>query len=63
LVPEGGFAGSEERILAGIPAQKVLRFGVCGVVLAALPDFVEQIRAGLIGAAVEIELEAALFFS
>jgi hypothetical protein len=62
-VPEGGFAGSQERIFAGIPAEEVRRFGVCGVVLAGLPNFMEKIGAWLIGAAMEIELEATLFLS
>jgi hypothetical protein len=39
------------------------RFGVCGVVVAGLPNFVEEVGAGLIGAAVEIVLKAAFFFS
>ena len=33
------------------------------MVLASFPDFVEEIGAGLIGAAVKIVLKAALFFS
>jgi hypothetical protein len=62
-VPEGGLARSEERVFACIPAEEVRRFGVCGVVLASLPDFVEEIGAGLIGTAMKIVLEAAFFFS
>lgn len=37
------------------------RARVGGVVLAAGPDFVEEKRAGLIGAAVKIVLQAAFF--
>jgi hypothetical protein len=35
--------------------------GVCCVVVASFPNFVEQIRAGLIGATVEVVLQATLF--
>jgi hypothetical protein len=36
---------------------------VGGVMIAGFPDFVQEVRAGLIGTAVEIELKAAFFFA
>ncbi|SRR5579883_721031 len=63
LLPESGFPGGEERILAGVPAEKMGCAGVGGVVITGFPDFVEQERAGLIGAAMQVELQAALFLA
>ena len=63
LVPEGGFAGGEERVLAGVPAEKVRRAGVRGVVLAGFPDFVEEEGTRLIYAAVQVVLQAALLLA
>ena len=62
-MPEGGFAGGEKRILAGVPAEEMRRAGVRGVVVAGFPDFVEEEGAGLIRAAVQIELQAAFFLT
>jgi hypothetical protein len=56
LVPEGGFAGGEESVFAGVPAKVVRCAGVRGVVLAGFPDFVKEESAGLIGAAMKIVL-------
>jgi len=39
------------------------RAGVRGVVFSGFPDFMEEERAGLIGAAMQIELQAAFFFA
>jgi len=63
LVPEGGFAGGEERVFAGVPAEKMRGAGVGGVVLAGSPDFVEQESAGLVGASMKVESQAALFLA
>jgi len=63
LAPEGGFAGSEERVFAGVPAEKMRGTGVGGVVLASSPDFVEKESVGLIGATMKIEPQAALFLT
>jgi hypothetical protein len=63
LLPESGFAGGQQRILAGVPAEKMRRFGVCSVVVASLPNFVKEIGTGLIGASMKIVLKAAFFFS
>ncbi len=63
LVPEGGLAGGEERVFAGVPAEKMRGAGVGGVVLPGSPDFVEQESAGLIGATMKIESQAALFLA
>lgn len=63
LVPEGGITGSQERVLARLPAEEVRGARVRGVMLAAFPDFVEQERAGLIGAAMQIVLQAAIFLA
>ena len=63
LVPEGGFAGGEQRVFAGVPAEVMRGAGVRGVVVAGFPDFVKEESAGLIGAAVQIVLQAALFLS
>ncbi len=63
LLPEGAVAGSEERVFPGIPTQEMRRMHVLGVRFAASPDFVKQIAPGRIHGAVQIEGEAALFFS
>ena len=63
LLPEGAVAGSEKRIFAGVPAEKMWRMHVFGVRLAAGPDFMEQIAAGLLHRGVQIKREAALFLS
>ena len=62
-MPEGGFAGGEERVLAGVPAQEMWRAGVGGVMVAGFPDFVEQECAGLVGTTMKVELQAALFLA
>jgi hypothetical protein len=62
-VPEGGFAGGKQCVLAGVPAEKVRGAGVCGVVFAGSPDFVEEKGTGLIHAAVEIETQASGFLA
>ena len=41
LVPKGGFAGSEERVFTRVPAEKMRRAGVGGMVLAGSPNFME----------------------
>jgi len=58
-LPERGLLGSEERILARVPAEEVRRARVRGVVFPAGPHFVEEKRAGLVGAAVQIVLQAS----
>src|SRR5258708_34559472 len=63
LVPEGGFARGEERVFAGVPAEKMWRAGVRGVVLAGSPDFVEKESAGLVWASVKIEAQATQFLA
>lgn len=63
LVPEGGFAGGEERIFAGVPAEKMGRAGVRGVVLAGSPDFVEKESAWLVGASMKIKSQATFFLA
>jgi hypothetical protein len=63
LVPEGGFAGGEERVFPGVPAEKMRGAGVSGMVLAGSPDFVEKESAGLVGASMKIESQAALFLA
>ena len=62
-MPKGGFAGSEKRIFAGVPAQEVRGFGVCSVVVAGFPDFMKEKLPGLIGGAMQIVLQAAFFFA
>ena len=63
LVPEGGFAGGEERVFAGVPAEKMWRAGVRGMVLAGSPDFMEKESAGLVGATMKIKSQAAFFLA
>jgi hypothetical protein len=63
LVPEGGFAGGEERVFAGVPAEKVRGAGVCRVVFARSPDFVEEKGTGVIHATVQIETQASGFLT
>ena len=62
-MPEGGFAGCEEGVFAGVPAEEMGCAGVSGVVFAGFPDFVEEESAGLLGATMEIEFEAAIFLA
>ena len=62
-MPEGGFAGGEEGILAGVPAEEMGCAGVGGVVVAGFPNFVEEKIAGLLCAAMKIELQAAFFLA
>lgn len=62
-MPEGGFAGGQERVFAGVPAEEVRGAGVGGVVFAGFPDFVKQEGAGLLDAAVQIESQAAVFLA
>ena len=63
LLPEGGFAGGQECVFAGVPAEKMWGAGVGGVVLAGSPDFVKEESAGLVGASVKIEAQAAHFLA
>jgi hypothetical protein len=63
LVPEGGFAGGEQRIFAGVPAEKMGRAGVRGMVLAGSPDFMEKESAGLVDATMKVKSQAPLFLA
>jgi hypothetical protein len=63
LVPGGGVAGGEQGVFTSIPAEEVGSLVVSGVMIAGLPDFVQEIYAGLVGATVEIVLKAALFLA
>jgi hypothetical protein len=62
-VPEGGFAGGKQCVLAGVPAEKVGRASVRGVVLAGSPDFMEKESAGLVDRTMKIEAQAASFLA
>jgi hypothetical protein len=61
LLPEGGVAPGEERVLAGVPAKEMRRLGVQAMVFAGGPDFVEQEGAGDFEGAVQVVGEAAVF--
>ncbi len=61
LLPEGGFAGDQERILSGVPAEKMRRTCVRGVVLARFPDFMQEKLARQIRGTVQIVLQTAFF--
>ena len=63
LGPEGAVAGSDERVLAGVPAQEMRRVHVFGVGAAAGPNFVEQEATRRVHGAMQIEGEAAVFSS
>ena len=63
MLPERGVARGQQRIFAGVPAQKVRSAGVSGVVFAAGPDFVEEESARPVCAAMQVVLQAALLFS
>jgi hypothetical protein len=63
LVPEGGFAGGEECVFAGVPTEKMRSASVSGMVLASSPDFMEKESTGLVGATMKIEPQAALFLA
>jgi hypothetical protein len=63
LVPEGSFAGGEEGILAGVPAEEMRGAGVGCVMVAGFPDFVEEEGAGLVDAAMQVESQAAIFLA
>jgi len=45
LLPESGFSRSQQRILPRIPPQKMIRLRVRRVMLARLPNFMQQKRA------------------
>ena len=62
-MPESGIAGGQERVLACLPTEEVGGAGMRGVMFAAFPDFMEQIRAGLVCAAMQIVLQAAFFLA
>ena len=61
LLPEGGFAGGQEGVFASVPAQVMRGAGVPCVVVAGFPNFVKEECAGLVGAAMQIILQAAFF--
>lgn len=61
LLPEGGFEGSQECIFTGVPAEKMRRSCVCGVVFARFPDFMQEKLPRQIRRAVQIVLQAAFF--
>ena len=63
LLPEGGFLRGEEGVLAGVPAEEMRGARVGGMVVTSGPDFVKEKRAGLIGAAVQVVLQAAFFLA
>jgi len=63
LLPEGAVAGSEERVFARVPAQKMQSVSVLSVGFAAGPDFMKQESAWRFDGAVQIEGQAAFFFS
>lgn len=63
VVPDGGVAGDQQRIFARVPTQEMRSAGVRGVVFAAGPDFMEQVGAGVLEAAVQVVLQAPLFFA
>jgi hypothetical protein len=45
LLPESRFSRSQQRVLPRIPPQKMIRLRVRRVMLARLPDFMQQKRA------------------
>jgi hypothetical protein len=63
LLPKGGIARGEERILASVPAEEMRGARVGDVMFPTFPDLMEKKRAGLIGAAVQIVLQAAFFLA
>lgn len=62
-MPEGCFTGGEERVLTGVPPEKMRRAGVRGMVFAGSPDFMEKKSAGLVDTTMEVESQAALFLA
>ena len=63
LLPEGALARSEQRVLAGVPAQEMRCMGVLGVCFTARPYFMQKQRAGCIDGPVKVVCQAAFFFS
>jgi hypothetical protein len=61
LLPEGGVAGCEEGVFAGVPAKEVRGFGVKAMMFASGPDFVEEEGARDVEGAVQVVGEAAFF--
>ena len=59
--PEGGVAGGEEGVFAGVPAQKMRGLHVKAMMLAGGPDFVKQEGAGDFEGAMQVIGEAAFF--
>jgi len=63
LLPEGGFTRGEECVFTGVPAEKMRRAGMGGVVFAGFPDFVKKKCAGMLDAAMQVVLDAAFFLA
>lgn len=63
LLPERSVAGCQERVLAGIPAQKMRRAGVAQMIFAAGPSFVKHECAMPVRRPVQVIRDAAIFFS
>ena len=63
LLPEGAVAGGDERVFAGVPAQKMRRVHMLGVGVSTDPYFVKQEASRHVDGTVKIEREAAFLFS
>ena len=63
LAVEGGLTRGQQRVFARIPAEEVRRACVRGVMFAGFPDFVKEKEIGVIGAAVQVVLQAAFLFA
>ena len=63
LLPEGGILRGKERVLPGVPTEEMRGASVCGIVFSAGPDLVEQKCVGMIGATMQIVLQAAFFLA
>ena len=63
LPPKSHFARSQQSILPRIPPQKMIRLCMRGVVLARLPDFMQQKRARPLNRTMQIVAQAAFFFA
>ena len=63
VLPERGFLGGQEGVLARVPAKEMRCARMRRMVFAAFPDFVKKKCAGLICTAVQIVLEAAFFLA
>ena len=63
LGPKGCVAACEQRVFARVPPNEMRRLCVQAMGFARLPDFMQQIRAWNVGAAMQIVSDATIFLA